>query len=418
MGDLVFPIEQNPLWRFPEQQSAASTNGCEEVDTSGPAMVSSPLSSTEMLDAIGKRIDKYDTLPEKAKRFCKNLFSKGMAVQYVHHSNIGESVGTQEFEDTLALLEELLKAKADAASQASFKRQTSSDQRETINTCRALKMFHDKFQGSMQETGMLTVQQLCEAHEILLEGLHLKNGKIRVDGDDVYTQTEEGIHYYPEPWRAEQRFYALIDHHNINMEHYGEKKAEMTTRGKVEFLVKCAARLLFEFVDTHPFSDGNGRMCRLLANYVVSLITPFPVAVYHSASLSKRSHRNDYIRAIVKCRKNPQEGPRDLAAMILEGIYLGWESLFENLTALKLLEPGLELGPIVVKKSDLQPLDEKLERLYHRGSVPEEITCESLSEIVRRAILAEDVSTLRPPDYKRTLVHVKEGVSLVVDIFP
>ncbi len=330
VSDLAYQIEESPSWRAQRHDGREqSDNGLSVSVRASPALA---LSSSRMLEAISSRIEEYERLSENARNFCDTSFSRGMAVEYVHHSNVGESVGTQEFEDTQRLLESVLNvAQLDSSSpgnHSDYNRTKSTrwsrEELETINSCRALQKFHEEIRKEMEETGMLTVDQLCEVHAVLLEGVHAKNGKIR--DSDVYTLTEEGIHRYPEAWRAEQRLYTLIDHHNINMEHYGEKKAEMTTRGKVEFLVKCAARLLFEFVDTHPFSDGNGRMCRLLANYVVSLITPFPIAVYHSASLSKRCHRDDFVSAIVKCRKNPQEGPRDLAAMILEGIYLGWES--------------------------------------------------------------------------------------------
>ena len=52
---------------------------------------------------------------------------------------------------------------------------------------------------------------------------------------------------------------------------------ELLSTTNIEFIFKRAARLLFDFVDAHPFGDGNGRTCRLLANYDISLITPFPV---------------------------------------------------------------------------------------------------------------------------------------------
>ena len=42
-----------------------------------------------------------------------------------------------------------------------------------------------------------------------------------------------------------------------------------------------AARLLFSFVDAHPFGDGNGRMCRLLANYVNIASSHFRTSLHY-----------------------------------------------------------------------------------------------------------------------------------------
>ena len=59
---------------------------------------------------------------------------------------------------------------------------------------------------------------------------------------------------------------------------------EKNSQEEVDHVFKCASRLLFDFVDTHPFLDGNGHMCRLLASYVLNLITPFPVSLYRTNS--------------------------------------------------------------------------------------------------------------------------------------
>jgi len=112
------------------------------------------------------------------------------------------------------------------------------------------------------------------------------------------------------------------------------------------YIFKCAALLLFSFVDAHPFTDGNGRMCRLLANHVLSLITPFPVGLYHKTHPG-RSGRKDYIDAIMECRSHREKGLGKLAAMLVEGAWRGWKSLFENAER---RGSGVTIGPIVVEK--------------------------------------------------------------------
>ena len=87
--------------------------------------------------------------------------------------------------------------------------------------------------------------------------------------------------------------------------------------------LKCAARLLFDFVDTHPFVNGNGQMCRRTGK----LCTPFPVGLYHTDD-QNRCGRADYMNGIVQCRDNQEEGPRELAALLVEGAWNGWKTFF------------------------------------------------------------------------------------------
>lgn len=276
---LAFEFKENPRWRRKGMESTA-----------------------EMLQEISEMKAQFECLVDNEQKVC----TRGMEVAYVHHSNLGEGVGTQTYEDTQAL--------TDTDPQST----SSRDQRETINTFNALRAM-EKLDADMESSGLLTVDQICNTHAIVLDGLHPEAGKLREI--TVFTRTDKGIHYYPRPEVAEQELYDVVDRHNIHMEAL-EKKTKLSKLEKVTYVVKCAAWLLFHFVDTHPFVDGNGRTCRLLGNYVLSLVAPFPVSVYSDASTNCR---RDYIDAIVCCRENPTEGPSELAAMMVEGLWLGWK---------------------------------------------------------------------------------------------
>ena len=383
MDALSFEFEENPTWRKTEETTST------------------------MLEEISKMAEDYEKLPEKAKEFSRTLFARSMAIEYVHHSNIGESVGTQASDDTKKVLERLLlirKSELEGKGGESAKQWSTKESVETINTCKALDEMHE-LHGKMDKTGLITMQQLRDVHRSLLEGLHKKNGRLRIGDEveeDVHTNTEDGPHHYPSPKLVEQLIYSTIDHHNVHMEYFRENQEKMTKLQKVNFLFKSAAWLLFHFVDIHPFCNGNGRMCRLLGNYVLSLVTPFPVSVYHIHQ--NRSHRGDYINAIVRCRKNPDEGPRELAAMMVEGAWLGWRSLFKNLESphMQHLKGGVDrLGPIVVKKSQLkdEELVEKVERVCQTTSTLE---VAKAIEAVKKVINETDVSLLEP--FKHYLV--------------
>ena len=45
---------------------------------------------------------------------------------------------------------------------------------------------------------------------------------------------------------------------------------------KVELYFKFAAVFMSTSLTLHSFADGNGRMTRLLVNYCLSVINPFP----------------------------------------------------------------------------------------------------------------------------------------------
>ena len=378
MDDLNFDFEDDPSWRSSEEKRTSL-----------------------MLEEITQEFERYNKLSEAARRFCDKQFARAMAFDYVHNLNIGESVGTQSKDETETLLERFLDGKEWTNGEK------LKEKLETINTFKAMRAIH-KLHEVMDRTGLLTVDQVCGVHRVLLEGLHGDCGKIR--SSDVYTNWHDGPHFYPPPEKVESLFFSLIDHHNIHMESLA---SETTTLGRVKHLFKCAAWLLFKFVDAHPFVDGNGRMCRLLANHVLSLITPFPVHLYHSCR-SNRSGRDDYINAIVRCRKHPEEGPRELAAMLVEGAWQGWNCLSENLQQLR-PEKGQRIGPIIIQKSKIDLVGERVKR-----------ACEKEPDVDVQMIITKvlgetqkiDVNGLKPHQYEEASVKVDSETCVDMKVFP
>ena len=306
--------------------------------------------SEELVRGISDYIDQYEALPDSSKEFCKKKFWRAMAVDYIFNLNVGELVGTQTKKDTKRVLEELWTNRAGSAPATRIvdNKEREIRRKETMNTYNAMEMLHQEIRNEMEDSGLLTVQRVCDVHKVLLDGLHNNNGNLR--RTDVYTRYNGEVHYYPPVDTAEQRFYDSVDSHNEYMDQLFKANTSVSKYQRTANFFKCAARLMFELVDAHPFSDGNGRMCRLLANHVLSHITPFPVVLYHSKH-PNRCSRIDYIEAIVKCRNSPNEGPSDLAAMLVDGAWIGWKCLFDNLRRHDLMTPGVVIGPIVVQKS-------------------------------------------------------------------
>jgi len=323
LGCLEFNLNERPNWR----QNGESTSG--------------------MVSDIVSFYGRYLELPEHAAEFVENNFAKLMTTKFVFNINVGSSIGTQTADGTQAVLEEYF---FNSHQPCANDKKIETDKQETINVYRALEKFFKLLKGEMENTGVLTIERICEVHKELMSGLRDDAGEVRKNAAHVYWNND---HLYPEPMVAKQLFQACIDHHNRHMiTEYTEKfvanDRPIASEKAFSYLFKCAARLMFDFVDAHPFGDGNGRMCRLLANYVLSMITPFPVAPYSG----EKPGREDYINAVVECRDNRDKGPGTLAAMLVEGAWRGWTSLFNILEQYNLLYPKKFIGPIVVSKSN------------------------------------------------------------------
>ena len=250
----------------------------------------------------------------KAEKAALNQLEYLAAVHYVYRSNKGESVGTQELAETRSLIDSVATSGHSLANR---------DTRETVNTYRAL-LAVKKLKEEMGGSGLLTVQQVCRLHEVVLEGLHPTAGKIRTC--TVFTHSNDSTcHIYPSPDVLETRFFNIVDHHNIHMEILASTMKDRDLHERLKYVFKCASWLMFKFVSLHPFADGNGRTCRLLASYVLQCILPFPVSAFHDNQA--RNVRSDYIDAIVHCRNHPDEGPSLLASLLVEGAYLGLREL-------------------------------------------------------------------------------------------
>ena len=90
------------------------------------------------------------------------------------------------------------------------------------------------------------------------------------------------IHFYPKKSRirdVEQVLDGIIHNYNTNIENLrklGPKPNE---------LFACIARLVSDFLSQHPFSDGNGRLARLLGSYSLMILTqPFVFPITQPAS--------------------------------------------------------------------------------------------------------------------------------------
>lgn len=391
VNGLDYELEENPPWR-------AEGDGREV---------------SAMLREVVEMKERYERegLAESERTFCER-FAHGMAVDHIYHTNVCESVGTQTYGDTQSAVDDFFAAKDKGESPSLSVKETNA-MRETKNMCRALERMH-KLHTEMECSGLLTVDQLLDVHREVLGGLHKNAGELRKR--NVMTETlEEGKYFYVRHELVETRLYSVIEHHNIYMEALEKKVKDghMTAVKKVLYVVKCAAWLLFNFVHAvHPFVDGNGRMCRLMTNYVLSLIAPFPISIYY-AGHGKRD-RDAYVQAIVRCRKNPREGPRQLATMLLEGVWEGWKSFYESFDSFN----AKKAPSISIRKSKAaQHLEERVTRVVKSDR---SVDVNEAIRVVQSAIEAVDTTQLEPTqsEYKCIDINGERIKTIIVAVFP
>ena len=372
-------FEDNPSWR--KDNLPTTTEMIREI-TQWRIRFSNPSESVQ------KRIDYH---------------AKTAAVDYVHNLNKGEMVGTQTREDTQEVIEKVLESELDE------QEGKEKEHKETRNNFQAMKHLYELHE-EMDRKGLITVQQVNDTHRILLKDLHKDHGKIRTR--NVCTRWNGRDHDYPQHEVVEALFYDLIDHHTECMEylHQSDTESEEYTAG----VFKCAARLMFEFVDAHPYMDGNGRMSRLLANYVLGLITPFSVPIFHSSE--SRSARDDYVNAVIHCRDNPEEGPRALAAMLVEGAWYGWKKL------ITFVEKSTEVS-MVIKKSSFQEQKEEhvSDKLSHVWKALEmtgtKMSKEEVTKRVVEVVFGMDTTSLARPFYMEAKVQLETDIHFFLNVY-
>ena len=140
------------------------------------------------------------------------------------------------------------------------------------------QMRQDRLQQSESpiESIRLTTEAVLEAHRRLTAGLIECPGEFR--NEDVYAGVSGGGKFYPDaPHLLSSSFNTVIELYNALLSDLVE---ECEAPDVTKSLHNLAALLFVQLVTVHPFDDGNGRVFRLLANHVLSAVTPFPIPAY------------------------------------------------------------------------------------------------------------------------------------------
>lgn len=260
---------------------------------------------------LGHLIDEYTSAQTQSPIMHKRLTTSSVA-SWIYHTNQIEHAGLATEGDTEALL--------------FGKRQSvnSREDKEVLQTLSLLKKTYDISNHFSTNKDLFHIDSnvLKSWHQVLFDGIFSDAGEFRVDGRQS-TTTEGDRHVFPH--------HALVKKSISNLcVILNNCRREMITKyqdthNRVLYSFALAAFAQFHFVDIHPFTDGNGRMCRFLSKRFLDWVCPVPFPQFVSRTL--------YLKALDDCRKElPKNAPKPLLILLLDTAIEHYQYLLKLIT--------------------------------------------------------------------------------------
>lgn len=232
----------------------------------------------------------------------KNYFdgySNYHTYHYLHETLTGE--GNIDGSTTITQLEEYIKKPDD-----------TRVCKKIINLKNALDKLFPNYFGFVDSPSRIDVEKftpefICELHEQVARDL-LKDGGIYRTTWAAPSQ-EDWVYLVPE--KISENLIKLCDSVRCQLNN------ERLTRPEDIFVnrIKIAATFLLQFLQIHPFTNGNGRVARLLTSWLMTDISLVPVPL-----LTNSKSREKYLQSLRDCRYMNPPLPTNLARLIMESV--------------------------------------------------------------------------------------------------
>ncbi|MCO5614706.1 hypothetical protein L7F22_068990 [Adiantum nelumboides] len=219
----------------------------------------------------------------------------------------------------------------------------------------------------------LSVTELEESHQLLLGSTKPDIvGHIRsLDHEAVWVKTEDepGCHLFMWPTEVRSALHRLLERAKSELARITEEadKGQISSKSRIEHLLKLGGSFFLAFENIHPFLDGNGRCGRILLAYLLQSVLLFPNVLFVGSPDIGPDLPPPFVDPIFfydcfQCVQSQQQFelqedgrsiftkesracsldfPRDLTALIIEGVYVGWKRFFDTVDT---LEPQRTMG--------------------------------------------------------------------------
>ncbi|EGC37511.1 hypothetical protein DICPUDRAFT_149905 [Dictyostelium purpureum] len=246
-----------------------------------------PSSPNDSLESINEKLNDNQTSFALGD-LSNTTFWISAATLYVHKSNKIENIN-HTISETSKIIQDLTHEK-------------KSDDKKKKEVVQHYKALCDVFKKRNEP---LSVEMIKEWHAILMNGAMPNPGQFRQQ--EVITGNKLFIEYKSIPSLLE----TLVNKYNLFVQK--EAREHINNRSK-QTPYSLAAWISHAFLTIHPFLDGNGRISRLLENYVLfEFGFPFPIPAF--------DNKEDYLGALRQADRDFKNGRNtsQLAHLILNG---------------------------------------------------------------------------------------------------